>query len=126
MEEANLAKDAGTGLHAVELYRHLLALVQQPGYFYSPHPELASYGLGESLRGQKLYADAVAAYRSAAYAPKTSPELKRRCLLAAGKCEDLGGNRSGALALYQQVVDAGSESVQAEEAQKWMKKAYRE
>ena len=126
LEEANLAKDAGTGLHAVELYRHLIALVQQPGYFYSPHPELAYYGLGESLRGQKLYADAVAAYRSAAYAPKTSPELKRRCLLAAGKCEDLGGDRSGALALYQQVVDAGSESVQAEEAQKWLKRAYRE
>ena len=126
LEEANLAKDAGTGVHAVELYRHLIALVQQPSYYYSPHSELAYYGLGESLRGQKLYAGAVAAYRSAANAPKTSPELKRRCLLAAGKCEDLGGDRSGALTLYQQVVDAGSESVQAEEAQKWMKKAYRE
>jgi hypothetical protein len=71
-----------------------------------------------------MYADAVAAYRSAAYAPRTSPELKRRCLLAAGKCYDLLGDRTNASAMYQQVVDAGADSVQAEEARKWMKKGY--
>jgi hypothetical protein len=124
LEEANLAKDAGTGMHAVDLYRHLIAQTQQPGYFYSPHPELAYYGLGESLRGQKLYADAVAAYRGAANEPKTSPELKRRCLLAAGKCFDLAGDRKNALASYQQVIDAGADTVQAEEARKWIKKSY--
>jgi hypothetical protein len=124
LEEANLAKDAGTGLHAVELYRRLLAQAQQPGYFYSPHPELAYFGLGESLRGQKMYGDAVAAYRSAAYSPRTSPELKRRCLLAAGKCYDLMGDRTNASSMYRQVVDAGADSVQAEEARKWMKKGY--
>jgi tetratricopeptide (TPR) repeat protein len=124
LEEANLAKDAGTGMHAVDLYRHLLAQAQQPGYFYSQHPELAYFGLGESLRGQKLYADAVAAYHGAAYSPKTSPELKRRCLLAAGKCFDLSGDRQDALSNYQQVVDAGSDTVQADEARKWIKKGY--
>ncbi len=124
LEEANLAKDAGTGLHAVELYRRLLTQAQQPGYFYSAHPELAYFGLGESLRGQKMYGDAVTAYRSAAYAPRTSPELKRRCLLAAGKCYDLMGDRTNASSMYQQVVDAGADSVQAEEARKWMKKGY--
>ncbi len=124
LEEANLAKDAGTGMHAIDLYRHLLAQTQQPSYFYSPHPELAYYGLGESLRGQKMYADAVVAYRGAAYAPKTSPELKRRCLLAAGKCFDLAGDHKNAVASYQQVVDAGADTAQAEEARKWIKKGY--
>lgn len=126
LEEANLAKDAGTGMHAAELYRRLLAQSQQPGYFYSQHPELAYFGLGESLRGQKLYLDAVAAYRSAAYSAKTSPELKRRCLLAAGQVYDLLGDRGNAHGMYQQVIDAGSESVQADEARKWMKKGYSE
>ncbi len=124
LEEANLAKDAGTGMHAIELYQHVLA--QPPGFYFSEHPELAYFGLGESLRGQKMYADAVAAYRSAAQAPKTSPELKRRCLLAAGKCSDLLRDRPGALAMYRQVIDAGSETVQADEARKWIKRAYSE
>jgi tetratricopeptide (TPR) repeat protein len=124
LEEANLAKDAGTGPHAVDLYRRLIAQAEQPGYYYSQHPELAWFGLGESLRGQKQYADAVAAYRSAAYSPRTSPELKRRCLLSAGKSDDLLGDRTGALALYQQVLDAGSDTVQADEARKWIRKKY--
>ena len=126
LEEANLAKDAGSGMHAVDLYRHLITQAQQPGYYYSQHPELAYYGLGESLRGQKMYADAIVAYRSAAVAPKISPELKRRCLLAAGKCYDLKGDSTDARAMYQQVVDAGSDTVQAEEARKWSKRAYSE
>jgi tetratricopeptide (TPR) repeat protein len=124
LEEANLAKDAGTGMHAIDLYRRLIAQSQQPGYFYSPHVELANFGLGEALRGQKLFADAVAAYRSAAYSTKTSLELKRRCLLAAGKSLDLMGDHKDAVTTYQQVVDAGSDTVQADEARKWMKKGY--
>ena len=126
LEEANLAKDAGTGQHAVELYRHVLAQAQQPGYYYSQHVELAYYGLGESLRGQKMYPDAVSAYRSAANAPKTSPELKRRCLLAMGECFDLAGDHASAVSNYQQVIDAGSDTVQADEARKWIKKGYSE
>jgi hypothetical protein len=124
LEEANLAKDAGTGMRAVDLYRRVIAQAQQPGYFYSQHPELAYFGLGESLRGQKLYGDAVAAYKDAAYSPKTSLELKRRCLLAAGKSFDLMGDHTDAVSTYEQVVAAGGDTVQADEARKWMKKSF--
>ena len=54
---------------------------KQPGYFPSAHMELAYFGLGDSLRGQKRYPEAVTAYREGALQPTTSPELKRRCLL---------------------------------------------
>lgn len=126
LEEANLAKDAGQGPHAIELYRRVLALNQQPGYFHSPQLELAYFGLGDTLRGQTRYADAIAAYKSAAYAPRTSPELKRRCLLAAGKSYDLMGDHVSARSMYQQVMDAGSDTVQADDARKLMRRPYSE
>jgi hypothetical protein len=124
LEEANLSKDAGSGVQAIDLYRQLIKQTGQPGYYHSSHPELAYFGLGDSLRGQKLFNEAVEAYRSAADAPKTSPELKRRCLLAAGKSYDLMQDHQDAVAIYQQVIDAGSDTVQAEDARKLMRKGF--
>ena len=124
LEEANLAKDAGGGMQAVELYHHLIALTQQPGYFHSVHTELAYYGLGDSLRGQKMYPEALTAYLNAAATPRTSPELKRRCLLSAGKTYDLMGDHARAATAYQQVISSDGKSVQADEARKLLKKPY--
>ena len=124
LEEANLAKDAGGGAQAITLYRQVLDKAQQPGYFYNPHLELAYYGLGDTLRGQRMYADAVTAYHSAADSVRTNPDLRRRCLLAEGQVYDLMHDHQRARAVYQQVVDAGSDSAQAEQARKWMKNGY--
>ncbi len=124
LEEANLAKDAGQGTRAIDLYHHALTLAGQPGYFHAPHLELAYFGLGDTLRGQKLYQPAIAAYQSAASAPTTSPELKRRCLLAAGKAADLLGNHNQAEGLYRQVIAAGGDTVQADDARKLIRTAY--
>lgn len=124
LEVANLQKDAGQGLTAISSYREVINSARKPGFFVTTHLELVYFGLGDSLRGQKMYADSVEAFRTGAYQPTTSPELKRRCLLAAGEIYDLMHDRDKAKQQYQAVIDAGSDSVQAEEARKYMKSPY--
>ena len=124
LEEANLEKDGGEGMTAVNAYERLIDQAEQPGFYFSAHLELAYFGLGESLRGQKKYADAVQAYRNGANQPTTSAELKRRCLLAAGESYDLMGDHSRAREEYQEVLNTGSDTVQGDAARKYMKSAY--
>ena len=124
LEEANLAKDAGSAAPAIALYRQVIAASQQPGYFNNPHTELAYFGLGDTLRGQRMYADAEAAYREAAGAVHANPDLKRRCLLAAGEVYDLMQDHARARGLYQEVIDLGADSPQAGDARKWIKSGY--
>ena len=124
LEEANLEKDAGEGAVAIEAYEQLIAIAKQPDYFPNAHLELAYFGLGDSLRGQTQYSEAVEAYRDGAYQPKTSPELKRRCLLEAGKTYDLMRQHEKAVQQYEAVLNAGSDTVQGDQARKYMKSAY--
>lgn len=124
LEVANLQKDAGQGLKAIGSYREVVDLSKKPGYFVTTHLELVYFGLADSLRGQKLYTDAVQAYRDAASQSTTSPELKRRCLLAAGEVYDLMRDHNKARQQYQAVIDAGSDSAQADLARKYIKTAY--
>lgn len=125
LEEANLSKDAGEGMKSVDLYRQLVTRAQSPGYFPSSHLELAYFGLGDSLRGQHLYPEAVQAYEKAAFQPTTSPELKRRSLLAAGEVYDLMHQHDKARQQYQSVIDDASSSTQADLARKYMGSAYK-
>lgn len=124
LEVANLTKDAGEGMSAVAAYRHVIDLAKRPGYFPSSHLELAYFGLGDTLRGQKLYADAADAYLQGANLPTTSPELKRRCMLAAGETYDLMNQRDKAREQYQAVIAAGSDTAQADLARKFQHSAY--
>jgi tetratricopeptide (TPR) repeat protein len=124
LEEANLQKDGGEGMTAVYTYEHLIALAKEPGYFDSAHLELAYYGLGEALRGQDRYAEAVAAYRDGAYQPTTSLELRRRCLLKAGETLDLMREHAEAVKEYQEVMNAGADTVQGQLARKYIRSAY--
>jgi tetratricopeptide (TPR) repeat protein len=124
LEEANLEKDAGEGLKSIAAYRKVIDDAKNPGYFLSAHTELAYFGLGDSLRGQRMYMDAVDAYRNAAFTPSTSPELKRRCLLEAGKTYDLMQDHPKAIQEYQAVLDAGSDTVQGDQARKFIKTPY--
>lgn len=121
LEEANLRKDAGEGMAAVASYRELLADAAKPGYFDSSKPELAYFGLGDALRGQRHYADAAAAYEHAAYTPHVSPELKIRSMLDAGECHDLLGEREQARQDYQMAIDAGPNTSRAGEARKYLR-----
>jgi tetratricopeptide (TPR) repeat protein len=125
LEEANLRKDAGEGMAAVDAYRQLLADGAKPGYFVSAHLELAQFGLGDALRGQRHYDDAAQAYEQAAASPAVGTELKIRSLLDAGQCHDLAGQRQPAVHDYQAAVDAGPDTSRGEQARKYLQSPYR-
>jgi tetratricopeptide (TPR) repeat protein len=124
LEEANLEKDAGDGMVAATTYERLIAMAKQPGYFPNAHLELAYFGLGDTLRGQNKYDDAVEAYHEGAFQPTTSDELKRRCLLEAGKTYDLMRQHDKAVQQYQAVLNAGSDTAQGDQARRYLKSAY--
>ena len=108
----------------VVLARLTIRQAKTPGYFHSAHLELAYFGLGDTLRGEKRYAEAAAAFNDAAALPDVSPELKQRCFLLAGKSYDLMGDRSRAVGSYQLALNIGEDTVQGQEARKWMKRPY--
>jgi Tetratricopeptide repeat len=124
LEEANLRKDGGEGMAAVDAYRDLLAKAEKSGYFASARLELAYFGLGEALRGQRLYKDAADAYEKAATSEGVSPELKIRSLVGAGQCRDLNNERQVAIRDYQMAIDAGPQTTRADTARKGLKSPY--
>jgi tetratricopeptide (TPR) repeat protein len=125
LEEANLRKDDGEGMAAVHSYEELLANAARPGYFAEARLELAYFGLGDALRGQRHFQEAAAAYEKAAFSKGIGSELKVRTLLAAGECNDLLGNRSLALRDYQMAIDAAPNTSRADTARKRLRTAYR-
>lgn len=124
LEEANLRKDGGEGMAAVQAYRDIVESSAKPGYFASARLELAYFGLGDALRGQRIYRDAAQAYEQAAWTPNVGPELKIRSLLAAGECHDLLGERPLAIKDYQAAISAGPGTSRADTARKRIRNAY--
>jgi tetratricopeptide (TPR) repeat protein len=125
LEEANLRKDAGEGMAAVEAYREIVADAARPGYFAQAQLELAYFGLGDALRGQRHYGEAAQAYEKAAGTKNIGPELKIRSLLAAGECRDMNGERDLALKDYQMAIDAGPNTSRADTARKRLRTPFR-
>lgn len=124
LEEANLRKDDGEGMAAVDAYREILAENAKPGYFYSARMELAYFGLGDALRGQRHYAEAAQSYEQAAWTANVGPELKIRSLVDAGECRDLNGERVAAVKDYQTAIAAGPDTSRAGTARKYLRNAY--
>jgi tetratricopeptide (TPR) repeat protein len=124
LEEANLLKDSGAGMGAVDAYRQIVADNEKPGYFVSTKMELTYFGLGDGLRGQRHYAEASQAYERAANTADVSPELKVRSFLDAGQCHDLNGERQGAVKDYQAAIDAGPNTSRADAARKGLHSPY--
>ena len=124
LEEANLRKDAGEGMKAVEAYRQVQADNAKPGYFAEARMELADFGLGDALRGQRHNDEAAQAYEQAARTPGVGPELKIRSLLDAGECRDLAGQRQLAIGDYQAAIDAGPNTSRADQARRYIRAPY--
>jgi Tfp pilus assembly protein PilF len=125
LEEANLRKDAGEGMAAIDAYRQILADNARPNYFIQARLELAYFGLGDALRGQRHYADAAQAYEQAARTPNVAPELKIRSLLSAGECRDLNKERPQAMTDYREAIDAGPNTSRADTARKRLQSPYK-
>jgi tetratricopeptide (TPR) repeat protein len=124
LELANLTKDAGQGKEAIAEYQQLLAQAKKPGFFPSAHLELAWFGLGDTLQGQKDYAEAAAAYNQATTQPTISVDLKSRCDLNSGKMYDLLNERDMALRQYEVVLRQDAGSAQADSARKYLKSPF--
>jgi tetratricopeptide (TPR) repeat protein len=129
IEEANLRKDAGEGMGAAAAYEDLLNEARRPGFYPLAHLELAYFGLGDALIGQRHFAEAAKAYEQAAFTPGTGAELKRRTLVSAGKAHDLLGERAAAVQDYNWVIanePRGSDTTQGDIARRYLKSPYRE
>jgi tetratricopeptide (TPR) repeat protein len=124
LEEANLMKDDGEGMAAVDAYRQIVANAAKPGFYASTRLELTFFGLGDALRGQRHYGEAAEAYEKAAFTPNASPELKIRSLLAAGQCHDVNRERDLAKRDYQMAIDTGPNTSRADSARKYLKNPY--
>jgi tetratricopeptide (TPR) repeat protein len=124
LELANLTKDAGRGKEAITEYQQLLEQARKPGFFPSAHLELAWFGLGDTLQGQKEYADAATAYNEATAQPTISVDLKSRCDLNSGKMYDLLNERDMARRQYEAVLLQDGDSAQAESARKYLKSPF--
>jgi len=125
LEEANLRKDDGQGMRAVDSYQQVIADAAKPGYFAEARLELAYFGLGDALRGQRHHAEAARAYEQAATSPRVGPELKVRSLLAAAECHDMLGEREKAVQDYVAAIAAGPNTSRADTARKRLKTPYR-
>jgi Tfp pilus assembly protein PilF len=125
LEEANLRRDAGEGMGAVDSYRQLVADDARPNYFASARMELAYFGLGDALRGQRHYAEAAQAYEQAAGTNNVGVELKVRSLLAAGECRDLNGERQRAISDYEAAIQTAPSTSRADTARKHLQSPYR-
>jgi tetratricopeptide (TPR) repeat protein len=125
LEEANLRKDAGEGMGAVEAYREIVSTNAKPGYFSSARMELTYFGLGDALRGQRHYGEAAQAYEQAAWTAGVGRELKVRTLLGAGECHDANGERALAVKDYRAAIDAGPNTSRAETARRRLREPWR-
>jgi tetratricopeptide (TPR) repeat protein len=125
LEEANLRKDDGEGMAAVGAYRELIADAGKPGYFVSAKLELADYGMGEALRGQRHFEHAAQAYERAAHTENVGTGLKIRSLVAAGQCRDMANQRKLALDDYNAAIETGPNTSRADTARKYLRNPYR-
>ena len=126
LEEANLRRDDGEGMAAVEAYREIIADSARRGYFAQAQLELAYFGLGDALRGQRHFGEAAQAYEHAAGIKNAGPELKIRTLLAAGECRDMNGERQLAVKDYLAAIDAGPNTSRVDTARKRLHNPYKE
>lgn len=124
VEYANLLNASGRGPEAIATYRTILANYKE-GKYPTAQPELAAFGLGISLRGQRDFREAAAAFEMVEGFEAAEKELTLRAELAAGEMYDTVRERELAVKKYQRVVALDSTTAQADLARKHMKQAYR-
>jgi tetratricopeptide (TPR) repeat protein len=121
LEVANLLKDSGQGLQAIEAYKHVLELAQKPGYFVDPRLQMAWFGLADTQRGYNDIHAAAEGYMQAAMQANCSDWLRKRAQLNAGEMYDLLNDRAQAVRMYQMAAASGGDQSQAEAARKYQK-----
>ncbi len=124
LEVANLLKDEGQGLQAIDAYKKVLADAQKPGYFTDPRLQMAWFGLGETQRGYNDIKSAANSYTQAASQPNCSDWLRKRAQLNAGEMNDLLHDRPAAVKMYQAASSPGGDQTQADAARRYLRTPY--
>ena len=124
LEQANVLKDSSKGSAAIAAYRTLLEGCKD-GKYPEPHVELAQFGLGEALRRQNQFAEAIQAYEAAGHSSSNNHELRQRALVAAGEISDVQSKREDAVKEYRAAIALDSKSDEAELARKYLDKPYK-
>jgi tetratricopeptide (TPR) repeat protein len=124
LENANLMNAAGHGADAVAAYRKLLD-DSKAGMFAESRMEMAYYGMGEALRGQRDYQGAAEAYDTVQQF-KADPDQRQRAEVAAGEMYDVLHNREQALRRYQAAIAVEGDPERAALARKRIKQPYKE
>ena len=123
LEHCNLLKDGGKGAEAVSCYTKLLAGAKT-GQYNGAKVAFASFGLAESLRGQRNYEAALSQYEFTSSVPDGQLSLRQRASLAAGEMDDLLRRRGQAVREYEAVIAADNTSAQADLARRLLKEPY--
>ncbi len=124
-EVANLLRSAGKLDESEAMYRKVWQNGRE-GKYGKLHYEMAAWGLGELLRGEKNLEGAAKAYESVNEAPNPDPDILLKANLAAGEMYDLMQKRDLAMKRYEMVIAENASSGQADRARHHMKEAYRE
>jgi len=124
LEYAHLLNAAGHGADAIAAYRKLLDDAKA-GHFAESRLEMAEWGLGEALRGQRDFAGAAEAYDAVPTFPKADPDMRQRAALAAGEMYDMLGKRDLAVQRYQVALNTNPDSPRGELAKKYLKQPFR-
>jgi tetratricopeptide (TPR) repeat protein len=102
-EFGHLLNAAGRGHEAIEQYHRVLD-TGRAGKYSSFQPELTSWGLAISLRGQHEFATAAQAFDDVAAVKEANPVLVARATLCAGQMYDTLGQRDKAVAHYRRLL----------------------
>jgi len=125
LEEGNLLRASGKTAEAEEQYRRIWQNGRD-GKYGSLHYEIAELALGDLLRGEKKYPEAVAAYERVGEVQGADPETLQKANLGAGEMYDQLQKRDLAMKRYETVVALNSGSAEADQARRRIKEAYRE
>lgn len=124
VEYANLQNAAGQGKEAIESYRKILEHYKQ-GKYPTANPQMAAFGLGISLRGQRRFDEAAEAFANVATFPDPEKRIVLRSTLAAGEMYDTIKERERAVEKYNEVLAADATSPEGQLARKYLGKPYR-
>lgn len=124
VEFANLQNAAGHGPEAIQTYRGILDTYKQKKYS-NAQPELAAFGLGISLRGQRRFEEAAEAFDMVNGFSNVEKDLLARSELAAGEMYDTVQKRDAALKKYQDVMNLDGGGSNADLARRHIKQPYR-
>jgi tetratricopeptide (TPR) repeat protein len=103
VEYAHLLNAAGHGREAIAQYRLVLEKGRE-GKFSTFQPEIAAWGFGVSLRGQREFQQAAAAFDMVTNSRDVDPFLLDRALVASGEMYDTMGQRDKAVARYRHAI----------------------